>query len=1359
MFTKPFSEIGRNDASTAGGKGASLGEMTQAGIPVPPGFVLLSDAFERFLQEAGLVAEIEAILHTVSVKEMHTIEHASEKIQTHILNAEMPADIAVAIEQEFKKLGAQYVAVRSSATAEDSVSAAWAGQLDTYLNTTEDTLLKNIQKCWASLFTPRAIFYRFEKGLHSEHISVAVVIQAMVNSELSGIAFSVHPVTEDKNQLIIEAGYGLGEAIVSGQVTPDSYVVSKEPRTIIESVVNAQTKALYRADSGGNEWRDIAEPQASAQVLTTKQILELSDVIVGIENHYGFPCDIEWAFESETFYITQSRPITTLSNMVPKTVLQKKFTRGFSLFVASMWRNADCKSDSSLYGPNVTEALWKRPGKEDTLEVWYSQKTYDTTHAFILEKSKDPEWFPKVRALFNEYWEPIYSYYTSEKPLTLEELKDFHEKIVLWWSPMMVMYIGAQLPVPEDMQKEMLSLRAKVEKYSDDDDEVYMHCAELVYPHMKEYFHVLKPEEVFSGVFPPKEELEERKRGWYMTNNEFGDLQQLPSVLEKMNWTLELPPTEGVTEIKGTTAYSGVVSGVARVVTNKKELETIQEGDILVAAMTTPEFLPYMHKAAAFVTDEGGVTCHAAIVAREMKKPCVIGTRFATTILKTGDRIEVDAERGIVKILKQNKKYTSEDYHLWFQATGINFLFTDLCARFYSQFNSVVVSTKGQYRYYVHTQDMASAEKTYKDLYQSVSTIEKISRSFLESKHNLLHLKDEIVGKDKVTEIDFEKFVDSAAHMFNEYSKFDHVYTDYLFKDTRPNIQEFITLVLEKKNVFREDINAIFFDEDSCLTVLVKFIARQLNVSNEDIYYSSIESIRGFLSGKEFIKTGTEHSDYALVRDENQYTYFFGAEATDFISKFVVQKDLSNVSNLQGISVSKKGVVQGMVQKIVIDYTNLKESVRALSSVPDGCVLVTDSTIPEMLPVMSKSLAIITDMGGMLSHAAITSRELNIPCVIGTKDATRVLKTGDMVEVDADNGIVRILDYVFFYESQGYRFLLDDLIVESYLQWPGIELRVGDWKRVYVPKNVIAENTQTGVSFTEEYLKQTLKNIQDLIQKLQKTSLDHASKETIVDVFSTFKTLFKEYSRYDPSYTEGMYAQNPNDARSVLIEKSKNVIRDDFDAIFFKDTGLLHSLITTIGELTQTPPEQITWYRMNEIEQLLAGGKPLRVEEINARKEASVFIRTKEGRISFFSGADAKQYLETFNTRVPASADMTQLLGTVAHGKGKKIRGSVCVIHRNYSDHQKLVDDMEGMAEGSILVTTITDPEFMPALKKASAIVTDIGGLLSHAAITARELDVPCIVGTEYATELLNNGDMVEVDTNTGQIRILQKAS
>jgi len=278
---RKFEDLSKNDVAIAGGKGSSLGEMTQAGISVPPGFVVLSNAFERFIQETDLNVEIDAALDEVNHEEVHTVENASEKIQALITSSEIPKDISEEIIKSFKKLGAKFVAVRSSATSEDSASAAWAGQLDTFLNTTKDELLENVKKCWASLFTPRAIFYRFEKGLHETTISVAVAVQKMVDSEESGIGFSVHPVTQDRNQLIIEAGFGLGEAIVSGQITPDSYIVDKQDWHIIDINVNEQKKGLFKAKNSGNEWKDLGE-KGKKQVLNEKEIIELSKLIVKI---------------------------------------------------------------------------------------------------------------------------------------------------------------------------------------------------------------------------------------------------------------------------------------------------------------------------------------------------------------------------------------------------------------------------------------------------------------------------------------------------------------------------------------------------------------------------------------------------------------------------------------------------------------------------------------------------------------------------------------------------------------------------------------------------------------------------------------------------------------------------------------------------------------------------------------------------------------------------------------------------------------------------------------------------------------------------------------------------------------------
>lgn len=320
QFTKNFTQLDSDSVDIAGGKGASLGEMTSADIPVPPGFVVLSNAFQKFLEQTDLKAEIDSELHEVNKDDTNSIEEASEKIRAQIRQADFPTELKEEIQQAFDDLDSEYVAVRSSATEEDSDDAAWAGQLDTFLNTTQEDLFENIRECWSSLFTPRAIFYLFEnygENAHTKEISVAVVIQEMIDSDISGVAFSVHPVTEDENQLIIEACFGLGEAIVSGQITPDSYVIEKEPRRILENKVGTQKKALQKnPEKQGeekNEWQQLDEQEGSKQVLEPEQIKKMSELVMKIEKHYGFPCDIEWCMKDGEFYIVQSRPITTLS--------------------------------------------------------------------------------------------------------------------------------------------------------------------------------------------------------------------------------------------------------------------------------------------------------------------------------------------------------------------------------------------------------------------------------------------------------------------------------------------------------------------------------------------------------------------------------------------------------------------------------------------------------------------------------------------------------------------------------------------------------------------------------------------------------------------------------------------------------------------------------------------------------------------------------------------------------------------------------------------------------------------------------------------------------------------------------------
>lgn len=329
MFIKNFKSISKKDVCIAGGKGASLGEMTRAKIPVPPGFIVLVEAFDKFLRETDLAVEIASQIKQMNYKDINSIDRASNVIRDLIHDALIPQDLEKEFLKEFKRLNAKYVAVRSSATAEDSSVASWAGELETYLNTTQSNLIENIKKCWSSLFTPRALFYAFEKEVitldHQKKIrartckklvdcypvGVAVVVQKMVQSDVSGICFTVHPVTQDRNQMVIEVGWGLGEAIVGGKITPDTYVVSKKDWTIMDANISRQEMMIIRSGSGIKEAK-VTKQKQSKQKLSGKQIIQIAKLCQKIEDHYKFPQDIEFAIESGKIYITQSRPITTL---------------------------------------------------------------------------------------------------------------------------------------------------------------------------------------------------------------------------------------------------------------------------------------------------------------------------------------------------------------------------------------------------------------------------------------------------------------------------------------------------------------------------------------------------------------------------------------------------------------------------------------------------------------------------------------------------------------------------------------------------------------------------------------------------------------------------------------------------------------------------------------------------------------------------------------------------------------------------------------------------------------------------------------------------------------------------------------
>lgn len=273
---KFFSEISKKDVSTVGGKGASLGEMSGAGFPVPPGFVVVAELSKEFFDR------------------------------------EVSADVVDEILKGFDSLGASRVAVRSSAIVEDSSQASWAGQLESYLNVNRENLISKIKECWSSIKSERAVQYASQQKLSKDQLLVAVVVQKMIDSEAAGVMFTINPVSNNRNEIMIEAGFGLGEMIVQGLITPNNFVLDKKTLEIKSRDIQFQDKMLIFKD-GKNIEISVPENKKNMQVISDETIKKLGESAVKIENHYGIPQDIEWAIDKAgEIWILQSRPVTTI---------------------------------------------------------------------------------------------------------------------------------------------------------------------------------------------------------------------------------------------------------------------------------------------------------------------------------------------------------------------------------------------------------------------------------------------------------------------------------------------------------------------------------------------------------------------------------------------------------------------------------------------------------------------------------------------------------------------------------------------------------------------------------------------------------------------------------------------------------------------------------------------------------------------------------------------------------------------------------------------------------------------------------------------------------------------------------------
>ncbi|MEM1634438.1 MAG: phosphoenolpyruvate synthase [Nanopusillaceae archaeon] len=328
-YVRWFENLTKDDVGLVGGKGANLGEMTKIGLPVPPGFVLTADAYWRYVDYNNLRSKIEEILSKTNINNPTELLKASEEIQQLFLNGEIPEDLKNVIIENYKNLSRRfgeedtYVAVRSSATAEDLPNASFAGQQATLLNVKGvEKLLEAVKKCWASLWTARAINYRAHMGFDHMKVALAVVIQKQIFSKKSGIMFTIHPVTNDTSKIVIEASWGLGESIVSGEVTPDEYIVDKNTMKIEEVKINEKKIMTVYDEQTLTKKVEVPNEIKNVRCLSDEEVLKLAEFGKKIEEHYKHPQDIEFAIDDFGIWIVQTRPVTTIKKKTGKILLK-----------------------------------------------------------------------------------------------------------------------------------------------------------------------------------------------------------------------------------------------------------------------------------------------------------------------------------------------------------------------------------------------------------------------------------------------------------------------------------------------------------------------------------------------------------------------------------------------------------------------------------------------------------------------------------------------------------------------------------------------------------------------------------------------------------------------------------------------------------------------------------------------------------------------------------------------------------------------------------------------------------------------------------------------------------------------------
>ena len=681
QFTYPLNELNASHVSIAGGKGASLGELIRSGASVPQGFVITIHAFEAFMKTADTEGRVEAIVEKLDRGEL-TAGQAEEQLISHLDHASMPSQVAVEVREASTCFGGRHVSVRSSATCEDSAASAWAGQLDTYLDVSPSDIVEKVRDCWFSIFKESALAYGSHHGYGAGKIGVAVVIQEMIASEVSGIGFSVHPVTQEPDLMMIEACLGLGEAIVSGKIVPDQYVVERHTGSILDRSIGEQQTGLF-VEPGQSKahWQPLGD-QGQKPKLTDQQILSYSKILSNIQDHYGHPVDTEWALQDGQFWLLQARPITTLAEEYQDSIIDKQeewafvVRRPMSLMEVSLWSHWL----DPQYGGAETGFVNQR-----SLSI---QDAQGMANDFISEKARDSMWDHIVNLLQNnraqireilQYGHDLYC--DSEERIKrgsedfqdLDEAADFMARVAQYTTsfPSFVL-LASQQEGCQDPEAIALAetLRARtlypaIERYIIDPLAVKATKA-LGFSEPEQAPKVATWSELREGSLD-RNTLEWRlkavRNGHYFVfqsldgHDQVRFLSQTGYLLMRLANQRKIIPEEHADELAGQTAWPGIHRGRARVILSPDAVgQTIEEGEVLVSIQSSPALMPLLKRCGAIITDEGGVACHAAIIARELRKPTLIGTQKATSMIQTGDLVEVDTFAQVIRLLERANK-------------------------------------------------------------------------------------------------------------------------------------------------------------------------------------------------------------------------------------------------------------------------------------------------------------------------------------------------------------------------------------------------------------------------------------------------------------------------------------------------------------------------------------------------------------------------------------------------------------------------------------------------------------------------------------------------------------------------------